>query len=473
MLRSLCACCADLGAALRLVLGHLLGVLAFHGEVLGRAGRRRERHGREEDEAPHLASASAASIAFSASGALAASGPPPCAMSGRPPPPLPPSAATPAFTSSTALRLFGEIVGDADHGRGLAVLDADQRDHARAQLLLELVGHALEVLARHAVQHAADQLHAADIAHLVGRAAPPPPPPASASALRASASSRSILALAVDQRLQARRQILRPHLQDRRRLGQQLGLVADMRLGRRRRRPPRCGARRPTTAPSPTMRNRPMSPVRSAWVPPHSSTEYFSAVRRRPSTARAPPRRTSRRTAPWRRPRSPPRASSAACRPTQLWRMRALTSSSTLRSSSGEIGLGVADVEAQPVGRHQRALLRDVLAEMAAQRLVQQMGRRMVGAQLGAADRVDGHDDVVADLELALLDLGVMGMQVADASSARRAIAASPLAPTKRPVSPMLAAGFGIERRLVGHDPAGLARRRARVDLLAVDARSP
>ena len=92
---------ADLGAALRLVLGHLLGVLAFHGEGLGRAGRCREGHGSEEDEAPHLAPASAASIAFSASGALAASGPPPCAMSGRPPPPLPPSAATPALTSST------------------------------------------------------------------------------------------------------------------------------------------------------------------------------------------------------------------------------------------------------------------------------------------------------------------------------------------------------------------------------------
>src|SRR4030095_11475928 len=93
----------DLGAALRLVLGHLVGVLAFRGEVLGRAGRRRQRHGCEENKAPHLASATAASIAFSASGALAASGPPPCAMSGRPPPPLPPSAAPPAWTSSPAL----------------------------------------------------------------------------------------------------------------------------------------------------------------------------------------------------------------------------------------------------------------------------------------------------------------------------------------------------------------------------------
>src|SRR4029077_17678614 len=54
----------------------------------------------------HFAPSSAASIAFRASDALAASGPPPCAMSGRPPPPLPPSAATPAFTRSTALSFF-------------------------------------------------------------------------------------------------------------------------------------------------------------------------------------------------------------------------------------------------------------------------------------------------------------------------------------------------------------------------------
>ncbi len=129
--------------------------------------------------------------------------------------------------------------------------------------------------------------------------------------------------------------------------------------------------------------------------------------------------------------------------------------------------LGVADVEAQPVGRHQRALLGDVLAEMAAQRLVQQMRRRMVGAQLGAADRVDGHDHVVADFQFALLDLGVMGMQVAhhllhvgDRGLAVRAREAAGVA--------HLAARLGIEWRLVGDDPAALARLQ-RGDLLAVE----
>jgi hypothetical protein len=41
--------------------------------------------------------------------------------------------------------------------------------------------------------------------------------------------------------------------------------------------------------------------------------------------------------------------------------------------------LGMREIEPQPVGRHHRALLRDVVAEHLAQRLVQQMRRRMVG----------------------------------------------------------------------------------------------
>ena len=51
--------------------------------------------------------------------------------------------------------------------------------------------------------------------------------------------------------------------------------------------------------------------------------------------------------------------------------------------------LGMREVEAQPVGRDQRALLRHVVAEHLAQRLVQQMRRRMVlrGWRCGARDR--------------------------------------------------------------------------------------
>ena len=59
----------------------------------------------------------------------------------------------------------------------------------------------------------------------------------------------------------------------------------------------------------------------------------------------------------------------------------------------------MGDVEAQPVGRHQRALLGDVLAEPPAQGLVQQVGRRMVGAQAGPPFAVDPQLDRVADGE--------------------------------------------------------------------------
>ena len=50
----------------------------------------------------------------------------------------------------------------------------------------------------------------------------------------------------------------------------------------------------------------------------------------------------------------------------------------------GDLGrrdrLGMRDVETQAVGRNERALLRDMVAEHDAQRLVQQVGRRMVRA---------------------------------------------------------------------------------------------
>ena len=55
----------------------------------------------------------------------------------------------------------------------------------------------------------------------------------------------------------------------------------------------------------------------------------------------------------------------------------------------GRHRLRMREVEAQPVGRDQRALLRDVIAQHLAQRLVQQMRRRMVAAdaRCGGRDR--------------------------------------------------------------------------------------
>ena len=63
--------------------------------------------------------------------------------------------------------------------------------------------------------------------------------------------------------------------------------------------------------------------------------------------------------------------------------------SSTFSISSAVMGLRMREVEAQPIRRDQRAFLRDVIAEHLAQRLVQQMRRRMVGADLSAARVID------------------------------------------------------------------------------------
>jgi hypothetical protein len=51
--------------------------------------------------------------------------------------------------------------------------------------------------------------------------------------------------------------------------------------------------------------------------------------------------------------------------------------------------LAMAEVEAQPVGRIERAALRHVIAKRAAQRLVQQVRGRMVGADRAAAGVID------------------------------------------------------------------------------------
>ena len=63
--------------------------------------------------------------------------------------------------------------------------------------------------------------------------------------------------------------------------------------------------------------------------------------------------------------------------------------SSTAIELLGGDRLGMGEVEAQPIGRDERALLRDVIAEHLAQRLVQQMGRRVIGADRGARGVVD------------------------------------------------------------------------------------
>ena len=136
----------------------------------------------------------------------------------------------------------------------------------------------------------------------------------------------------------------------------------------------------------------------------------------------------------------------------------------------GRHRLGMREVEAQPVGRDQRALLRDVIAEHLAQRLVQQMRGGMVAADApsGARDRpraaARSPTLSVPCSTLTMMREQVAGLllRVGDARRARRrAVIVAGVAD--------LAAGLAVERRLVEHHRAALAGFQLG-DLLAVAA---
>ena len=114
------------------------------------------------------------------------------------------------------------------------------------------------------------------------------------------------------------------------------------------------------------------------------------------------------------------------------------------------------EIEAQPVGRDQRALLRDVIAEHLAQRLVQQMRRRMVAPDRAAAGVIDLERQRLADLERALLDRAVMHEQVAGLLLRVGHREAHAVGRHRAGVAD-LAAGLAVERRLVDDHRAGLA----------------
>ena len=123
--------------------------------------------------------------------------------------------------------------------------------------------------------------------------------------------------------------------------------------------------------------------MRATCVPPQSSTEKACVC-----AVRASPIETTRTSSPYFSPNSARApdvdrfvdAPSAASSTGAFCEHDALAMSSTAPSSSSLIGFGWREVEAQAVGRDQRAFLRDVIAEHLAQRLVQEMRRRMVGA---------------------------------------------------------------------------------------------
>ena len=142
-------------------------------------------------------------------------------------------------------------------------------------------------------------------------------------------------------------------------------------------------------------------------------------------------------------------------------RTRRWTSASC--SGRGRFGLGV--VEAQVVGRDERAGLADVFAEHVAEGGVEQVGGGVVAGRVGASGAVDLGLDLVADGELSGGDFADVGDHVAEGAGLGdfelRAVGGDGAGVAD------LAAAFGVEGRGV-EDDADLVAGRGVGDRLAV-----
>ncbi len=143
-----------------------------------------------------------------------------------------------------------------------------------------------------------------------------------------------------------------------------------------------------------------------------------------------------------------------------------LAMSSTRRSSSAVIGFVMHEVETQAIRRHQRTALGDMIAEHLTQRFMQQMGRRVIGANRRATGAIDVERQRSADFQRALLERADMHEQIACALLGFGDTEGHALAGDHTGIAD-LATGLCIERRLVEHDGAGVACLEA-VDFLAV-----
>ena len=119
--------------------------------------------------------------------------------------------------------------------------------------------------------------------------------------------------------------------------------------------------------------------------------------------------------------------------------------------------LRVREVEAQPIGRDERTLLGDMVAQDFAQRLVDEVGRGVVGADGRAPVVVDDQFARLAGLEAAHRDFTDVHEDIAEVllgvgDGEDGAAFAADLAPVAD-----LAAALAVERRLVEDDRAGLA----------------
>jgi len=308
-------------------------------------------------------------------------GPPPCAMSGRPPAnPGRRAAATPAFTSSRASKRGLEVVGV--RRPGLAALPSWVATMAMTPepiCFLRSSARLFSSRAGHALEQAGGELHARRPSLAPSPlAALPPLAPREREQRRASLSSALELAALLDQRNDAAG-AGRPAGSSRRRRPRS----AASRARRRSRRHPcrlRASMRRTPAATAALADDLEEADVAGAADmgaaaelgrevlvvvvgAAHGDDAHFVAIFLAEGGASAPAFTASSGVIR--------RVATSAFR-----RMRLLTSISMARVSVGRERLRMAEVEAQAIGRDQRALLRDMGAEPAAQRFVQQVGGR-------------------------------------------------------------------------------------------------
>ena len=163
---------------------------------------------------------------------------------------------------------------------------------------------------------------------------------------------------------------------------------------------------------------RPISPVRRTWVPPHSSTDQPSAFC--PCSRASPAHRYHADLV------AVFLAEQRACAGFAgvVHRHEAGGDLVILQHhvvgdvlDAGELfrrdRLRMHEVEAQAIGRDQRAALGDVIAEHLPQRLVHQMRRRVMGADRGAACVIDLELQRGAELQRALLHRAEMDEEIA------------------------------------------------------------
>ena len=128
--------------------------------------------------------------------------------------------------------------------------------------------------------------------------------------------------------------------------------------------------------------------------------------------------------------------------------------------------LGMREVEPKAIGGDQRTLLCHVIAQHLAQRLVQQVGRRVIGANVGAAGMIDGELERAADTQRAFFDRYTVAEHVARELACVGDARGEPIRMHDADVAD-LAAGLRVERGLVENDDAALAGGET-FDLLAV-----